>query len=157
MIKTNAPNFPSSSLYSPAWPSFPTFPFTVTIPKYIGIIPVPAPLGGYVLFSIALPNFLGIPGWIASIFVQGLLWGLGWIGAISEYIGKMLDYYSLSPFQTALHYLLNIFDGVLGEFESVSSVAGPFSIDVAALLMGLLLVGIILLSYLVIKGILSLL
>lgn len=157
MINTNPPNFPTSSLYSPVWPSFPTFQYTLIIPKYIGDIPVPSPLGGYVLFSITLPNFMGIPGWIYSIFTQGLLWGLGWIGAVAEYIGKSFDYYTLSPFIWALNFLQGIFNRLLLGFENLSSFAGPFGIDVAVFFMGLLMVGIILLSYLVIKGTLSLL
>ena len=157
MSNTGAPSIPTSSLYSGSFPSFPTFTFSVTIPKSITIdyipIPVPAPLAGYTLFSIQLPDILQIPQWAASVITYGILWIFGWIAAIAEYLGQAFDYYTITPFTQAINYLLGMFDNVLGIFEEISRFAGPFSIDVASALMGILILGIIVGSYIVIKGI----
>ena len=68
-------------------------------------------------------------------------------------MGQAFDYYTITPFTQAINYLLGMFDNVLGIFEEISRFAGPFSIDVASALMGILILGIIVGSYIVIKGI----
>lgn len=157
MSNTGSPSFPTSSLYSGSFPSFPTFNFSVTIPTSITIdgipIPVPPPLAGYALFSVKLPDIFQIPQWALSVITYGILWIFGWLGAIAEYIAKAFDYYTITPFTRAINYLLGIFDNVLNIFENISRFAGPLQIDVASALMGILLLVIIVGSYLIIKGI----
>jgi len=55
-----------------------------------------------------------------------------------------------------MDFLFTSFNTVLSVFEHVSQFAGPFSIDVASFLMGILLLFLILGTYAVIKGISSL-
>ena len=126
---------PTSSLYSGSFPSFPSYK--------VGI--------GSVSFYV--PNISEIPQWIGSLVVYAFLWAFGWVAAVVKYLGEAFDYYTITPFTQAINYLLGIFDNVLGIFEEISRFAGPFSIDVASALMGILILGIIVGSYIVIKGI----
>jgi len=78
------------------------------------------------------------------------------VGAIALYLGEAFDYYLTGPITSAMDFLFSSFNSILVEFEKVSSFAGPFSIDVASFLMGILLLFLILGTYAVIKGISSL-
>ena len=53
---------------------FPTFDFSVTLPKNINVdgvpVPVPFPLGGYTLFSVTLPDIANIPSWVAGVITS---------------------------------------------------------------------------------------
>ena len=134
MSNTGAPPFPSSSLYTGSFPSFPSYK--------VGI--------GSVSFYV--PNITQIPQWIGSLVVYAFLWAFGWLAAVFEYVAEAFDYYTITPFTQAINYLLGIFDNVLNIFENISRFAGPLQIDVASALMGILLLVIIVGSYLVIKG-----
>ena len=135
MSNTGPPSFPTSSLYTSSFPSFPSYK--------VGI--------GSVSFYV--PNITEIPQWIGSLVVYSFLWAFGWLAAVFEYMGEAFDYYTITPFTRAINYLLGIFDSVLNTFEDISRFAGPFQIDVASALMGILLLVIIVGSYLIIKGI----
>lgn len=135
MSNTGAPSFPTSSLYTGSFPSFPSYKV------------------GIGSLSFYVPNITAIPQWIGSLVTYAFLWAFGWIAAVLEYFGEAFDYYTITPFTQAINYLLSIFDNVLNIFEQISRFAGPFQIDVAAALMGILLLGIIVGSYIVIKGV----
>ena len=88
-----------------------------------------------------------------ALVTYAFLWAFGWFAALFKYIAEAFDYYTISWFTQAINYLLGIFDNVLNIFENISRFAGPFQIDVASALMGMLLLVIIVGSYLIIKGI----
>ena len=142
MIDTNAPVFPKSSLYTGSFPSFPTYVVNIKI-------------AGYSIGSFSVPNIAQIPAWIGSLVIYGLLWSLGWVAAVFLYIFEAFDYYTISYLVEGINFVLDEFNNILSVFENVSRFAGPFGIDVAALFMGILLLGIIFIAYLVIKGLLA--
>jgi len=137
-----APSFPTGSLYTGTFPAFPTY--TVNIP--LGITSI----------SFSVPNVTAIPQWIGGLVSYAFLWALGWVGAIFLYLGEAIDYYTTGPITSAVDFLFTEFNSTLFYFEWVSRFAGPFSIDVAALLMGILLLIIVVGTFYMIKGLTAL-
>jgi len=93
---------------------------------------------------------------MGELVIYGFLWALGWVGAVAIYVGEAFDYYVSGPITGAIDFLFGEFNGILSLFEHISSFAGPFSIDVASFLMGILILFIIMGSYYVFKGVTSL-
>jgi len=141
-----APSFPTGSLYAGTIPAFPTTTYNWGFWFF----------GTYEGFSISIPNITQIPEWIASLLSYAVLWAVGWIGAIALYLGEAIDYYTTGPITSAVDFLFTEFNSTLFYFEWVSRFAGPFSIDVAALLMGILLLIIVVGTFYMIKGLTAL-
>jgi hypothetical protein len=94
--------------------------------------------------------------WVMSMAFYAFAWSLGWIGAIFLYVAEVIDYYVMIPIAYAIDGFFSGFNSILSTFENVSRFAGPFGIDVASFLMGILLLFLILGAYLIIKGLAAL-
>ena len=131
----NFPPFPSQSLYG-SFPNFPIDYFVVQIPNSIGLLPVPPPLGGYIIGKIPYPVLTGIPGWVAEIFD----YALGWVAAFLLWLVQVFVIVISDPIDYLVNLGSNAINWTIQEIESISSHAGIFAPVVAALLMGMLLV-----------------
>lgn len=130
------PNFPTESLYG-SFPAFPSYAYKAgwTI------------LGHFYGFSVQIPNLAGIPGWIIDIFI----WALGWIAALCLYLVELVSIGIADLVLKVIDLAFSVLDSAIKLIQAISAQAGIFSLPVAALLYGLLLVAIVLVVYAVLK------
>jgi len=129
----NFPSFPTGSLYTGSFPSFPTISwgwgFTI--------------FGVHEGFSITLPDFLKIPEWIVSLVTYGVLWAIGWVGAVFEFALSYAEAEAQTISTSFLNWVTNLFTELINAMEGLVYKTGIFAPLISIVLMSALIIGAI--------------
>jgi len=132
------PSFPKGSLYTGHFPSFPTTTYSWGFNFF----------GTWEGFSIQIPNFLDIPKWIASLAGYAILYALGWIGAVFEFVIQYAEAEATTISEEVLNEGTKIFNGTVSLIEQITGHSGIFAPILATIFMGILIIGIMLAVFL---------
>jgi len=139
----NLPSFPTGSLYTGSFPSFPTttwgWGFTI--------------FGVHEGFSITIPDFLDIPEWIVSLVTYGVLWAIGWVGAVFEFVVNYAEAEAQTISSSFLSWVTNLFTELINSMEGLVNSTGIFAPMVSIILMGGLIIGAIVALIIVVNAI----
>jgi len=140
---SSLPSFPTHSLYLGTFPAFPTTTYSWGFNFF----------GYWEGFSISIPNILAIPQWIAGVVTYGVLWAVGWVGAIYEYAVKYAAIGIENLTAEGISFAFGTYDKILSTIEGITGNTGILSPILTLLVISLLTIGALYIAIMAINGI----